>query len=143
MNRDPSAAAPGWFVACVRRNLAGLVALHLDGHPSADTIDQVAQAWIAVLWPERGWCAHRDPARIAEAFRRLAAVSHRWPSPAAFLVHLPAAPQPAALPRPRAPVDRQALERLRAVRRRLALRLTDPARPSGPTDPTDLTGSEP
>lgn len=120
MASEPSVAAPGWFVAAVRRHLAGLVALHLEGHPSAETIDQVAQGWIAVLWPERRWCEQRDGARIAESFRRLAAASHRWPAPAAFLLHLPAAPQPAALPRPREPIDPAVRARLRELGRRLA-----------------------
>lgn len=83
-----------WFVRRIRRGLAALIALRLDGHPPADVVDATAQVWCAALWPHCRWDADKDDARIAEAFRQLALHSERWPSIAAFLRVLPPRVEP-------------------------------------------------
>lgn len=87
-----------WFVRCIRRGLAALIALRLAGHPPADTIDATAQVWVAALWPI-GWRPD-DSARISEAFRQLALLAERWPVPAEFLRCLPPRPEPVFQPLP-------------------------------------------
>ena len=95
-----SAPAP-WFVRRIRRGLAALVALRLDGHPAADMVEATAQVWVQALWPTRAWAQDLDNARIGEAFRQITLNETRWPAPAVFLRHLPARAPVAALPAPK------------------------------------------
>lgn len=109
------AAVPDWFARQISRGLAALLALRLEGHPAADTVDIVRKVWAQALWPTRAWDEQADSARLGEAFRRIVQYETRWPAPATLLRHLPVrAPQP-QLPPPRPNPDR-----LRELRARLA-----------------------
>lgn len=93
-------APAAWFIKRIRRGLAALVALRLDGHPAADMVEATAQVWVQALWPGRVW-DETDAARIGEAFRQIALQETRWPAPAVFLRYLPARAPVAALPAPK------------------------------------------
>lgn len=97
-----SALVPApWFAKRIRRGLAALVALRLEGHPAADMVEATAQVWVQALWPGRVWEEGADMGRIGEAFRQLALQETRWPAPAVFLRYLPARAPSTALPAPK------------------------------------------
>lgn len=83
-------APEAWFSRRIRRGLAALIALRLEGHPPADVVEATAQVWVTALWPYCRWREEVDSERIGEAFRLLALSATRWPSPAEFLRRLPA-----------------------------------------------------
>lgn len=112
---NKTTAPEPWFERRIRRGLAALMTLRMDGHPPADTVEATAKVWAQALWPGRAWDDALDAARIGEAFRRIALHETRWPAPAVFLRHLPARAPQAALP-PLKPDP----EQVRAIRERLA-----------------------
>jgi hypothetical protein len=114
-------AAPEWFERRVRRGLAALTALRLDGHPPADVIEATAKVWVQALWPGRAWDEALDAARIGEAFRLLALHETRWPTPAHFLRSLPARPAQRALPEPAISAEQR--EQVRAMLSEFAQRI--------------------
>jgi len=116
----PSAAAD-WFERRIRRGLAALTALRLDGHPPADVIEATAKVWVQALWPGRAWDEALDAARIGEAFRLLALHETRWPTPAHFLRSLPARPAQRALPEPAISAEQR--EQVRAMLSEFAQRI--------------------
>lgn len=108
MSAAAPSSAPDWFERRVRRGLAALTALRLDGHPPADVIEATAKVWVQALWPGRAWDEALDAARIGEAFRLLALHETRWPTPAHFLRVLPARPVQRALPEPEPSAEQRA-----------------------------------
>ena len=90
-----------WFAKRIRRGLAALVALRLEGHPAADMVEATAQVWVQALWPGRVWEEAADSGRIGETFRQITLHETRWPAPAVFLRYLPARAPLAALPAPK------------------------------------------
>lgn len=109
---DYKAAAP-WFERRIRRGLAALMTLRMEGHPPADTVEATAKVWAMALWPGRAWDEALDAERIGEAFRQIALHETRWPTPAVFLRHLPAREPQKSLPPPK-PTDEEK-ERARAI----------------------------
>ena len=111
-----SASAPvpaPWFAKRIRRGLAALVALRLDGHPAADMVEATAQVWVQALWPTRAWVQDLDNARIGEAFRQITLTETRWPAPAVFLRYLPAREALPALPAPAMTAEQKAANKAR------------------------------
>jgi hypothetical protein len=106
-----------WLVAVVAAGLQRLVLLRLDGAPAADAIQGCALAWADALAVRGGWIEARDAPRLAEAFRRLAAHTLRWPAPAMLFDHMPQPQPPAALPEPVA--DPRSRERIRRALKEL------------------------
>ena len=79
-----AAPVPDWFTRQISRGLAALLALRLEGHPAADTVDIVRKVWAQALWPTRAWDEEADADRIGEAFRLIAVNETRWPAPATW-----------------------------------------------------------
>ena len=102
-----------WFERRIRRGLAALMALRMESHPPADTVEATAKVWTQALWPGRAWDERLDAARIGEAFRLIALHETRWPTPAIFLRHLPAREPQKSLPPPN-PTEEER-ERARAI----------------------------
>lgn len=78
-------AAP-WFDTLIRRCLASLYFLNLEGCPAADALDKTGSLWVRLLWekPRSGWTESQDDARIRKAFAHIAHTAKRWPSPMVF-----------------------------------------------------------
>lgn len=110
-----------WLKAQVLAGLQGLLALRLDNAPALDSIEATAAVWVRVLETRPiTWDEDADKRRVAEAFRELAAVCQRWPSPAKFLEVLPARKPTLALDyaKPQhTPESRAAVDKLRAMLR--------------------------
>ncbi|NJA04186.1 hypothetical protein HC024_00295 [Methylococcaceae bacterium WWC4] len=87
-----------WLRQAVAKGLSGLVVLHLDGGPSAETVAHTAGVWFHVMraWPIT-WDEGLDRPRLRIAFTALASQAKRWPAPAELRALLPAReyPQPA------------------------------------------------
>jgi hypothetical protein len=75
-----------WFDSLIRRCLATLYLLNLDGCPAADALDKAGTLWVRLLWekPRSGWIESQDDARIRKAFAHIAHTAKRWPSPMVF-----------------------------------------------------------
>lgn len=122
MADQPHADVPqAWFERRIRRGLAALLTLRLEGHPPADVIDATARVWAQALWPGRAWDEAIDAARIGEAFRQIALHETRWPTPAVFVRMLPLRPEPPKLMPP--PPTAEQLQRVRALLEQARLRL--------------------
>lgn len=98
-----------WLRNAIAKGLSGLVVLHLDGGPSAETVQHTAGVWYHVMksWPIV-WHEALDRPRLRDAFTALAGQATRWPAPADLRKLLPARvyPQP-ALPEPDYPQHKQ------------------------------------
>lgn len=105
--------AEAWFERRIRRGLAALITLRMEGHPPADTVDATAKVWVQALWSDRLWDERLDDPRIGEAFRSIVVHETRWPTPAAFLRHLPARPEPPRLEPPKPTPEQR--EQIRAL----------------------------
>lgn len=91
-----------WLRKAIGKGLSGLVVLHLEGGPSAETVQHTAGVWYHVMksWPI-AWNEELDRPRLRVAFTNLASQSQRWPSPAQLRPLLPARVYAqAALPEP-------------------------------------------
>lgn len=79
-----------WLKQAVSKGLMGLVVLHLEGGPSAETVKRTAGVWFHVMksWPI-AWNEMLDKPRISAAFTALASQSSRWPSPSDLRLLLP------------------------------------------------------
>lgn len=106
-------APEAWFERRIRRGLAALMTLRMEGHPPADTVEATAKVWAQALWHGRVWVDELDSARIGESFRQITLHETRWPSPAVFLRCLPTRPQKPSLPPPGTTPDEKA--RARAI----------------------------
>lgn len=102
-----------WFERRIRRGLAALLTLRMEGHPPADTVEATAKVWAQALWPGRHWDERLDGQRIGEAFRQITLHETRWPTPAVFLRYLPARETRQSLPPPRMTDEEKA--RARAI----------------------------
>ena len=112
-----------WFSAVIAEGLQRLAAMHLVGTPTDAGLDLACAVWIDTLWYRRAWHQDPDAARLRRAFAALSGSARRWPAPAELLDHLPAKPQPLALPQPdRTPVGQAHL----AVMKRLIARALKP-----------------
>ena len=89
-----------WFSAVIAAGLQRLAAMHLVGTPTDAGLDLACAVWIDTLWYRRAWHQDPDATRLRRAFLALAGAARRWPTPADLLDHLPANPQPPALPAP-------------------------------------------
>ena len=89
-----------WFSAVIAEGLQRLAAMHLVGTPTDAGLDLACAVWIDTLWYRRAWQPDPDAARLRRAFAALSGSARRWPAPAELLDHLPAKPQPPALPAP-------------------------------------------
>ena len=89
-----------WFSRVIAEGLQRLAAMHLVGTPTDAGLDLACAVWIDTLWYRRAWHQDPDAARLRHAFAALSGSARRWPSPADLLDHLPAKPQPPALPAP-------------------------------------------
>jgi len=98
-----------WLRRAIGKGLSGLVVLHLDGGPSAETVQHTAGVWYHVMksWPII-WTEELDRSRLRAAFTALASQSQRWPSPSQLRALLPSReyPQP-ALPVAEYPLEKQ------------------------------------
>lgn len=95
-------ACPAWIEREMLSGLQGLIVLRLAGSPPEDSINQVADIWLAAI--ERrtaGWSEEPDARRIKEAFKALFAKAEKWPAPADFIKEIPERIQLPMLPRPR------------------------------------------
>lgn len=91
-----------WLKQSVGKGLMGLVVLHLEGGPSAETVTKTAGVWFHVMksWPI-AWDEALDKPRLTIAFTALASQARRWPAPSDLRVLLPARQYPqASLPEP-------------------------------------------
>ncbi|TCS69746.1 hypothetical protein EDC61_11946 [Sulfuritortus calidifontis] len=102
-----------WFERRIKRGLAALMALRMEGHPPADTVEATAKVWVQALWPGRAWVEALDADRIGEAFRQITLHETRWPTPAVFLRYLPARMPQKSLPPPAQTAEEK--ERARAI----------------------------
>lgn len=75
-----------WFDTLIRRCLASLYLLNLEGCPAGDALDKAGTLWVRLLWekPRSGWTEEQDGARIRKAFAHIAHTAKRWPSPMVF-----------------------------------------------------------
>ena len=89
-----------WFSAVIAEGLQRLAAMHLVGTPTDAGLDLACAVWIDTLWYRRAWHQDPDAGRLRRAFAALSGSARRWPAPADLLDHLPAKPQPPALPAP-------------------------------------------
>lgn len=110
-----------WFLDEIRRGLAALAVLSLDGTPAMDVLAEATpKVWAAALWGGRAWEQERDVPRIRAAFRMIAASALRWPAPRQLAEALPTERPRAALPAPRSPErEAAALAALNALGARL------------------------
>jgi len=116
----------------IAEGLQRLAAMHLVGTPTDAGLDLACAVWIDTLWYRRAWHPDPDAARLRRAFAALACSARRWPAPAELLDHLPAKPQPLALPQPdRTPVGQAHL----AVMKRLIARALKPLPGTRPRAP--------
>ena len=102
-----------WLKQAISKGLMGLVVLHLDGGPSAETVKHTAGVWFCVMksWPI-AWHEELDRPRLRTAFTLLAGQAKRWPSPAELRLLLPARQYPqAALPAAEYPAEKAAANR--------------------------------
>lgn len=91
-----------WLDCAVIEGLQALLALRLRGAPAADTVDAVAEVWLAVFRArDVRWQPGRDASRIRAAFLATASRVEHWPAPAAVLAALPPVPEPPRLPPPK------------------------------------------
>lgn len=79
-----------WLKQAISKGLSGLLVLHLDGGPSAETVTKTAGVWFHVMksWPIN-WHEDLDRPRLRIAFTSLASQSRRWPSPSELRLLLP------------------------------------------------------
>ena len=80
---------PPWFSHSIRDGLKALLALRLDGTPSADTIALTRDVWIQVLWPVKQWDESTDVDRLHVGFSVMMVNIDRWPAPKHLLTYLP------------------------------------------------------
>ncbi|PPD19090.1 MAG: hypothetical protein CTY18_06070 [Methylomonas sp.] len=113
-----------WLKKAVSRGLQGLIVLHLEGAPSAETVVKTAGVWVHVMrsWPIE-WIEELDRPRLRTAFTVLAGQCRRWPAPTDLRTHLPARVYPEALPAPAYPADK-AKANLQKIRDLMAEKLT-------------------
>lgn len=107
MTAEPELA---WLKHAVSKGLMGLVVLHLEGGPSAETVTKTAGVWFHVLksWPI-AWDEALDRPRLSAAFTALASQARRWPAPSDLRLLLPARTYPqTALPEPEYPPEKAA-----------------------------------
>lgn len=132
-----------WLRKAIGKGLSGLVVLHLDGGPSAETVQYTAGVWYHVMksWPIV-WHEALDRPRLRDAFTALAGQANRWPAPADLRKLLPSRvyPQP-ALAEPEYPLDKQqrnlsAIKQLQALagQRAALLRQLESADPATAAD---------
>jgi len=116
-------AAPTWLHNCTVSGLQALYALSLPGSPAAEVLPMTVEVWVRTLAAQPiAWTKELDEMRIAEAFVHLAGTCDRWPSPRLMLANMPPRKQPVALPpAPRQPPPPGALDRLRALSRRMTM----------------------
>lgn len=94
--------AEQWFHEAITRGLQALVVLHLPGGPAYDTVSYTRDVWVKTLWDAPvEWDRNADEKRLETAFNRIARNADRWPAPRQLLEHMPARPQPPALPGPK------------------------------------------
>ena len=93
-------APADWFSRVIAEGLQRLAAMRLPSHPQEAELELACAIWIDSLWYRRAWHPEPDAERLRRAFLALAGAARRWPSPADLLDHLPAKPQPPALPAP-------------------------------------------
>jgi len=97
--------------------------MRLPSAPQDQELVLAGAIWVDALWYRRAWHQDPDAARLRRAFAALSGSARRWPAPAELLDHLPARPQPLALPPPdRTPVGQAHL----AVMKRLIARALKP-----------------
>ena len=112
-----------WFSSLIAEGLQRLAVMRLLNSPQDAELELACAVWIDTLWYRRAWHQDPDAARLRRAFAALAGSARRWPAPAELLDHLPAKPQPLALPQPdRTPVGQAHL----AVMKRLIARALKP-----------------
>ena len=93
-------APEDWFRSVIAEGLQRLAVMRLPSHPQETELELTCAIWIDSLWFRRAWHEEPDAGRLRRAFLALAGAVRRWPSPADLLDHLPAKPQPPALPAP-------------------------------------------
>lgn len=106
-----------WLKQAVGKGLMGLVVLHLDGGPSAETVKRTAGVWFHVMksWPI-AWNEMLDKPRISAAFTALAGQAKRWPAPSDLRGLMPARVYPqAAIAAPDYPPEK-AKENLKRIK---------------------------
>ncbi|MDP2202433.1 MAG: hypothetical protein Q8K07_10475 [Methylicorpusculum sp.] len=114
-----------WLKKAISKGLMGMVVLHLDGRPSAETVTKTAGVWFHIIksWPI-DWDEALDKPRLSLAFTALASNARRWPCPAELRPLLPMRKYPQnALPEPDYPPE-QAAENLRTIKRMIKEAIT-------------------
>ncbi|WP_446807982.1 hypothetical protein ACH50O_11745 [Methylomonas sp. 2BW1-5-20] len=102
-----------WLRQAIAKGLSGLLVLHLEGGPSAETVAKTAGVWFYVMcsWPIK-WHEELDRPRLRAAFTALASQSRRWPSPSELRALLPSRVYPDdQLPAPEYPEAKAAANR--------------------------------
>lgn len=96
-----------WLKREIASGLQALVALSLEGQPSADTLPLTADIWLKAM--ERRLCIEAvDAERLRKAFLAFFPVAVRWPAPAQILELLPPRPERVKLPEPEVSAEQHA-----------------------------------
>ena len=99
--------------------IAGLqrtLAMRLPGHPPADAVDGMFQAWIAAFDTlPVAWDATRDVPRLEQAFALLWTRAEKWPVPKTLIDCLPPVPPSPALEHKRVWTDEELARNKRRV----------------------------
>lgn len=82
-----------WIHNEILDGLSRLLCLNLDRTPASDLIEGTVTVWCEAICEGRYWSPSLDAPRFQAAFRKLAQVSTKWPSPAEFLAAIPAREQ--------------------------------------------------
>lgn len=85
---------PDWLRAEIVKGLQALLVLRLRGAPAADTVQAVANVWVAAIASRPiHWVQERDAERLRTAFLTLTATAESWPAPSALISAIPLAEQ--------------------------------------------------
>ena len=111
-----------WLKREIASGLQALVALSLEGQPSAEVLPLTADIWLAAL-ERRLRIEEVDAERLRAAFRAFFPVAVRWPAPAQILELLPPRPERPKLPEPEQSEEsrRKCLEMIRRLKDRLGI----------------------
>lgn len=83
---------PDWLRAEIVKGLQALLVLRLRGAPAVDTVQALANVWVAAIASRPiHWVQDRDTERVRQAFLTLTATADSWPAPAALIAAIPPA----------------------------------------------------
>lgn len=84
-----SKKVPSWFKNEVIKGFKRTYSLNLPGTPASESVKDVAQNWVYILWSCRAVVEEQEAHRIEKAFTLLLGRIDRWPGPSLVISHLP------------------------------------------------------